>query len=76
MHRHAGLTEEFDEVGITPGDPGDVPLDCYPPAPGGGGRVHDYRCGFHTANGAMDRLIPRAWAPVGTLRCSRDWTHQ
>jgi hypothetical protein len=55
VHRHAGLTEEFDELGITPGDPGDVPLDCYPPAPGGGGRMHDYRCGFHTANGAMDR---------------------
>lgn len=37
VNRHAGLAEEFDEVGITPGDPGDAPLDCYPPAPGGVG---------------------------------------
>lgn len=59
MNCHAGLTEEFDEVGITPDDPGDVPLDCYPSAPGGGGRVHDYRSGVHTANGATGRPIPR-----------------
>jgi hypothetical protein len=76
VNRHAGLAEECDEVGITPGDPGDVPLNGYPPAPGGGGRVHDDRSGVHTANGATDRPIPRAWAPVGTLRCSRDWTRQ
>jgi hypothetical protein len=58
VNRHAGPTEEFDEVGITPGDPGDVPLDCYASAPGGGGRVHNYRSGVHTVNGATGRPIP------------------
>lgn len=76
MNRHARLVEERDEVGITPGDPGDVPLNCYLPAAGGGGRVHDDRSGVHTANGATDRPIPRARASVGTLRCSRDGTHR
>lgn len=76
VHRHAGLTEEFDDVGITSGDPGDVSLDRYLPAPGGDGRVHDDRSGVHTANGATGRPIPRAWASAGTLRCSRDGTHR
>lgn len=76
VHRHTGLTEEFDDVGITSGDPGDVSLDRYLPAPGGDGRVHDDRSGVHTANGATGRPIPRAWASAGTLRCSRDGTHR
>lgn len=58
MHRHTGLTEEFDDVGITSGDPGDVSLDRYLPAPGGDGRVHDDRSGVHTANGATGLLDP------------------
>jgi hypothetical protein len=51
-----------------------VPLDCYLPAAGGGGRVHDDRSGVHTANGATDRPIPRAGAPAGALRRPRDET--